>query len=80
MDIKRRRITGGILAVLAATVVSCGAVSAGSAGHLDDIRGGGDSYLTASDTYGQGMQNANNSGIGPSVAPTDALNGPQVQP
>jgi hypothetical protein len=79
MDIKRRRITGGILAVLTATVVSCGSVNAGSAGHLVDTRGGGDSYLTANDTYGQGLRGANNGG-GPSVAPADALDGPQFQP
>lgn len=79
MDIKRSTFTSGILAVLTAAVLACGTIQ-GASGKVSPGTGGGDNYLTANDTYGQGVQSANNSGSGPSVAPTDALNGPQLQP
>lgn len=79
MDSKRSRITSGILAVLAATVVACGSVSAGSGGQK---LGGanGDIYITADDHYGINPRNASSSGGGAASAPGDAIDGPQLQP
>jgi hypothetical protein len=56
MNNRSRRITGSILAVLAATVVACGAIQ-GSAGTTDPQHGGGGAqYLTADDSYGVGLR------------------------
>ena len=54
MNNRRGRITGSILAVLAATVVACGSVQ-GSAGSGDAQPQGGASYLTADGSYGVGL-------------------------
>jgi len=55
VDRKCKRITGGILAVLTATVVACGSIQ-GSAGSGDAHRGGGGAnYLTADDSHGVGL-------------------------
>ena len=48
------RITGGILAVRAATVLACGAIQ-GAAGRVDLEPGEGASYLSAGDNYGLGV-------------------------
>jgi hypothetical protein len=48
------RITSGILAVLAATVVACGSSQAAS-GQADPARDGGANYLTADGSYGIGL-------------------------
>lgn len=54
MNNRRGRITGSILAVLAAIVVACGSIQ-GSAGTADPQRGGGANYLAADDSYGVGL-------------------------
>ena len=51
------RITGGILAVLAATVLACGAIQ-GAAGHPSAASEGGANYLTADGSYGIGLKRA----------------------
>jgi hypothetical protein len=51
------RITSGILAVLAATVVGCGSIQAAS-GQADPGRDGGANYLTADASYGVGLMPA----------------------
>jgi hypothetical protein len=77
MDIKRARITSGILALLTATVVACGSIQ-GAAGKADLQRGGGANYLTADQTYGIGSGTADSAG-GPGAAPSEA-SGPSLQP
>jgi hypothetical protein len=57
MKSKSGRITSGILAVLAATVVACGSSQAAS-GQADPARGGGANYLAADGSYGVGLQHA----------------------
>jgi hypothetical protein len=79
VDIKCKRITSGILALLAATVVACGSASAGSAGHRVGAPGGGENYLAANDSYGQSLMGASKVSGGPSVAPSEAVDGPQFQ-
>jgi len=54
MNGKSGRITSGILAVLAATVVACGSSQAAS-GQADPARDGGSNYLTADASYGIGL-------------------------
>jgi hypothetical protein len=55
VDSKRKRITGGILAVLTATIVACGSIQ-GSAGSGDAQRvGGGANYLSEDGNYGIGL-------------------------
>ena len=67
---RRGRITGSILAVLAATVVACGSIQ-GSAGKADPQRqGGGANYLTADDSYGVGLAHIADSTV-PAEARTD---------
>lgn len=78
MDIKRRHITGGILAVLAATVFACGAVQ-GSSGKATSEVGGGDNYLTADQNYGVNSRDTTQSG-GSSGAPAADVIGPSLQP
>lgn len=80
MDIKRRRITGGILAVLAATVVGCGSANAGSASRESRGSGGGSVYIMADDQHGVGPQNSSRAGGGAAGSLGDALGGPQLQP
>jgi hypothetical protein len=79
MDITRTRITSGILALLTATVVACGSIQ-GASGMTGFGIGGGDNYLMANDTYGQGGRDASSGGSGPAVAPAETLDGPQLQP
>lgn len=77
MDSKRRQITRGILAVLAATVVACGSIQ-GATGQTDPARGGGTSYLTADENYGSALLQRDNTS-GPSAASGDN-SGPLLQP
>jgi hypothetical protein len=56
VDSKRKRITSGILAVLAATVVACGSVGAGSEGRPAEEHPSDGNYITADDYYGVGPQ------------------------
>jgi len=54
MKSKSGRITSGILAVLAATVVACGSSHAAS-GQADPARDAGANYLSADGNYGRGL-------------------------
>ena len=54
MKSKNGRITSGILAVLAATVVACGSSQAAS-GRADPARDGGANYLSADGNYGTAL-------------------------
>lgn len=53
MNNRRGRITGSILAVLAATVVACGSIQ-GAAGSLDAQPQGDANYLTADNSHDVG--------------------------
>jgi hypothetical protein len=83
VDIKRKRTTGGILAVLVATVVACGSIQ-GATGKADPQLGGGMNYLTADGSYGVGLAHGEVNGetsqvSGTSSAPGDA-SVPSLQP
>jgi hypothetical protein len=54
METQRRRITTGIVAILAATVVACGSIQAAS-GKGEMQPGGGSNYLSADQSYGLGL-------------------------
>jgi hypothetical protein len=79
VDIKRRRITGSILAVLTAAVVACGSMQ-GASGKPGSGGGGGDSYLTADGSYGVGARDATSVPGGIGGGPAADGSGPSLQP
>ena len=76
MATKRSRITSGILAVLAASVIACGTVQ-GASGKAGSGSGSGDVFIT-SDEQGTGVRTGSGYG-GPAGVPADGV-GPSLQP
>lgn len=73
----KRRLTSGILAVLAATVIACGAVQGASGKGMSDS-GSGDIYITA-DEQGTGVRTSLNR-VAPAVGPVVDASGTSLQP
>jgi hypothetical protein len=78
VSIKRNAITNGILALLAATVVACGALQ-GASGKAGLEPGPGDNYLTADERHGIGLDGSS-AFRGSAGGPTAEGSGPSLQP